>query len=548
MKRTKLLFFFILTPIIAAQLTLPAHSATGCGVNCANADLQVTNFSQKSLTWSLSFSLPGDRTNKTTLADTDNLHLFRDNLLYDSATNSTTFADQEVDSWNNRAPVGNYPNQTWFVSLYFATNNTVDIQNFFNARPQILQLSTPDYSGNYSATAMQCTPLSLNQSIPQCYRDYGNGGSVRDPFAYDWPKGYYLQLRYNVTLFIWRNSGIVSQLNASLVLIPWLFWIFYGLLAALIAQGVLTLHPSTRTRALNRKVIDSAFFTTGVGFLFFLPVYSLSLAPVGSPIPNTPIQTQLSQLILLIVGVMIVGLFLDLGVGFASDVAVPPEDKHGTTEGEDIGTQGNQKVETSKFVLSSEPEDGRTDISPNKAQPTHRGLRALWNAFTIKPGFQRAMIQFVGQPEPRRDALMEEYRSLQTGIWERNNLQWQVTSIMIPLVFGTLLLTITNRNALSIDGIPFAVSVPILILPFLLLGSLNFVMTEHLNSLSWRRVNMIEKMLRIRGNRMLKAEAQRLKQEFPRIHLWRDRLLKGMYGLAIGFDLVTLAILLLLQR
>jgi len=224
------------------------------------------------------------------------------------------FANQEIDNWNKTSPVGSYPNETWFVSLYFATNNTVDIQNFFNARPQILQLSASGYSGNYSATTMGCTPLSLNENTPRCYRQYDGGGEVKDPFAYAWPRGYYLELRYNVTLFIWRNSGVVSQLSASTTLIPGLFLIIYGLIGALVAQLVVFGYSIRRRKFFDLRLLDSAFFTISVGFLFFLPVYSLSLDPIGSPIPNISLESNINQLLLVDAIIVIVGLLMNIGI------------------------------------------------------------------------------------------------------------------------------------------------------------------------------------------------------------------------------------------
>jgi hypothetical protein len=184
--------YILITLALTVQTVMPVQSLEFCK-NCATAKVEITDFTQRTLTWSLSFSMQGDWRNKTIFADTRNLHLFGDNLFYDQTTNTTKFSDQEIDNWNRTSPVGIFPNETWFVSLYFATNNTVDIQNFFNARPQILQVASPNYSGNYSATTLECTPLSLAGEPPTCYRQYGTGGEVKDPFAHYWPRDYYLQ-------------------------------------------------------------------------------------------------------------------------------------------------------------------------------------------------------------------------------------------------------------------------------------------------------------------------------------------------------------------
>lgn len=286
-----------LTSLIAG----PVSSLEVCG-NCATAELDVTDFTQKTVTWSLSFSLQGDWQGKTILADTDNLHLYGDNLFYDRTTNTTTFTDQEADNWNKASPVGIFPNETWFVNLYFATNNTVFVQNF-NQRPHILQVDSSNYSGNFSAGTIQCDPPSNVTLLQDCYRQYDGGGLVKDPFQYYWPRDYYLQLRYNVTLFVWRNPGAVTQLSGASTVLTWLWLLTTTLAIFPLSQLGVLLFATWRSLARKGKVrdykfLDGTFFTIGVGLLFFLPVYNLSLSPVVSPVTNSPIQDRINNLII----------------------------------------------------------------------------------------------------------------------------------------------------------------------------------------------------------------------------------------------------------
>lgn len=283
----------LLIGLIVISLVQNIHGANCCVgyIPFARGNLQISSFSQNTVTWSLSFSVQGDWTNKTMLSDTDNsgemhLHLFDTVYIYDRLTNTTTFSDSAEDSWS--PIVENFPNETWHIGLYFATN--ASIVNFLNGYPQILQLSTPNYSGNYSSRMMQCTPPSEGNET--CY------GGVKDPFANALPRGYYFPYVYNTSVFVWRNPDIVKQLSASQFLVSILTYLVSPVLALMPTLQVALLRYSSKKLEGHSwpGVVDSTFFTVGIGILFFLPIYALSLNPLTSPIFNSPLQIQLNWL------------------------------------------------------------------------------------------------------------------------------------------------------------------------------------------------------------------------------------------------------------
>jgi hypothetical protein len=107
--------------------------------------------------------------------------------------------------------------------------------------------------------------------------------------------------------------------------------------------------------------------------------------------------------------------------------------------------------------------------------------------------------------------MLEEYRNLNEGIWNRSQTAWQVIAIMIPLAFGALIETIIYRNGLghvTFANLPVAGFVPIVLLPLIGLPSFNYLVIDHMNREAFGRIHELENILHIEGNHWLFSRIQ----------------------------------------
>jgi len=102
--------------------------------------------------------------------------------------------------------------------------------------------------------------------------------------------------------------------------------------------------------------------------------------------------------------------------------------------------------------------------------------------------------------------MLEEYRALNEGVWNRSQTAWQIIAIMIPLAFGALIETVIHRNELghvTFANLPVAGFVPVILLPFIGLPTFNYLVIDHTNNEAFVRIHELENTLRIGGDQWL---------------------------------------------
>lgn len=93
------------------------------------------------------------------------------------------------------------------------------------------------------------------------------------------------------------------------------------------------------------------------------------------------------------------------------------------------------------------------------------------------------------------DALLEEYRTLNEGVWRRSDQAWLVTSIMVPIAFAAPAETIINRKELGqvvFANLPVSGFIPLVLLLFIIVPGLNFLVTDRINGVAYERIHELE--------------------------------------------------------
>ncbi len=99
-----------------------------------------------------------------------------------------------------------------------------------------------------------------------------------------------------------------------------------------------------------------------------------------------------------------------------------------------------------------------------------------------------------------REAMIEEYRLLFSSVWERGRAIWLVNTVLIPSSVLIVLQATINRNQLGniVAGMFGLVSFVLVLCCFLF-----YILSEKVNKECWKRINQIEEILRIQGNRLI---------------------------------------------
>lgn len=99
-----------------------------------------------------------------------------------------------------------------------------------------------------------------------------------------------------------------------------------------------------------------------------------------------------------------------------------------------------------------------------------------------------------------RQAIIEEYRVLFDAVWERGRAIWLVNSVLIPSSILIVLQARINRvNLGSAEAGLFSVLSFVLVLYCLLF----YVLSNKVNDECWKRINQIEEILGIQGNKLI---------------------------------------------
>lgn len=116
-----------------------------------------------------------------------------------------------------------------------------------------------------------------------------------------------------------------------------------------------------------------------------------------------------------------------------------------------------------------------------------------------------------------RQALLEEYRVLIKGIFEQGNAVWLVNSVLIASsVLAMAQASIYNDK---LDAIVFGV-LTLLSVVFVLFSLLFYTLTERVTSIRWARVNEIECILEIKGNRYIHSQVKKKWWYALRTKMW----------------------------
>jgi len=99
-----------------------------------------------------------------------------------------------------------------------------------------------------------------------------------------------------------------------------------------------------------------------------------------------------------------------------------------------------------------------------------------------------------------RQTLIEEYRVLFSSIWERGRAVWLVNSVLIPSSILIVLQATIYRNNLGKTVVSIFSFLSFVLVLYCLLFY-NF--SEKVNKECWKRVNEIEEILGIKGNRLI---------------------------------------------
>lgn len=99
-----------------------------------------------------------------------------------------------------------------------------------------------------------------------------------------------------------------------------------------------------------------------------------------------------------------------------------------------------------------------------------------------------------------RQAMIEEYRVLFDAVWERGRATWLVNSVLIPSSILIVLQAMIHSDNLW-NAVAGLFSVLSFVLVFYCL--LFHILTNKVNKECWIRINQIEEILRIQGNRLI---------------------------------------------
>jgi hypothetical protein len=133
--------------------------------------------------------------------------------------------------------------------------------------------------------------------------------------------------------------------------------------------------------------------------------------------------------------------------------------------------------------------------------------------------------------------MLEEYRTLNEGVWNRSQTAWQIIAIMIPLAFGALVETIIHRNELghvTFANLPVAGFVPMVLLPFIGLPIFNYLVIDHTNNEAFVRIHELENTLHIRGDQWLHNQVRH-----DRLYRVRGSFFYFFFLLVAGVDLYS---------
>jgi len=116
-----------------------------------------------------------------------------------------------------------------------------------------------------------------------------------------------------------------------------------------------------------------------------------------------------------------------------------------------------------------------------------------------------------------RQAMIEEYRVLFNAVWERGRAIWLVNSVLIPSSILILLQATINRVNLgnAVAGL-FSVFSFVLVLYCLLF----YVLSNKVNDECWNRINQIEVILGIQGNKLIYSRVRNKWWYLIRSKMW----------------------------
>lgn len=116
-----------------------------------------------------------------------------------------------------------------------------------------------------------------------------------------------------------------------------------------------------------------------------------------------------------------------------------------------------------------------------------------------------------------RQAMIEEYRVLFKAVWERGRAVWLVNSVLIPSsILIVLQATIYHDDLGKVAAGLFSMLSFVLVLYCLLF----YVLTNKVNNECWIRINQIEVILGIQGNRLIHSRIRDKCWYYIRIKMW----------------------------